>query len=334
MPKKDFYSIVIPVYNGARTLRKTLESVRRQEDDDFEIIVVDDASTEDLRSLIEEMGAVYHRLPENSGPATARTAGVAAAHGEVIVFTDSDVWLPDHLIENLRKVFAETGVECVQGSFSKHCPYSNFYSQYKNLYNHYVINQLGDYIDTTYTSLTAVRKDFFLNGNGFDRNIRAASVEDRTLGESLISSGGKIYLAKGLEVVHDKFLDPKRFYRSQFHRSRDLAKLMQRQKESKFLEKGTSFGTNTRSAMLRLPVVAATLFFLLLGFFYPPVWGLALIFLAIYCWLTRKWIGFLKRTKGLWFSIRGQMVDFTDAIATGLGVAVGMFEYRVLGKRY
>ncbi|MCA9425612.1 MAG: glycosyltransferase family 2 protein [Candidatus Omnitrophica bacterium] len=334
MPKKDFYSIVIPVYNGSRTLRKTLESVRRQEDDDFEIVVVDDASTEELRPLIEEMGALYHRLPENSGPATARTAGVAAAKGQIVVFTDSDVWLPDHLIGNLRKVFSETGAECVQGSFSKHCPHPNFYSQYKNLYNHYVINQLGDWINTTYTSLTAVQKGFFLKGNGFDRNIRAASVEDRTLGESLISAGGKIYLAKRLEVVHDKFLDAKGFYRSQFNRSRDLAKLMQRQKESKFLEKGKSFGTNTRAAMLRLPVVALTLVFLFLGLIYPPLWLLALISFAAYCWLTRNWISFLKKNKGWWFALRGQFADFTDAIATGLGVAMGMFEYRVLGRRY
>jgi len=334
MPKKEFYSVVIPVYNGSRTLRKTLESVRRQEDDDFEIVVVDDASTEDLRSLIEEMGAVYHRLPENLGPATARTAGVAVSRGAIVVFTDSDVWLPENLIGNLRRVFEETGAECVQGGFSKHCPHANFFSQYKNLYNHFVIDQLGDWIDTTYTSLTAVKKDFFLKGNGFDRNIRTASVEDRTLGESLISSGGKIFLAKRLEVVHDKYLDARKFYRSQFHRSRDLAKLMQRQRESKFLEKGKTFGTNSRAAMLRLPVVASVLFFFTLGLFYPPLWWISLAFLALYCWLTRDWIGFLRRTKGWWFALRGQAVDFTDAIATGLGVAVGLVEYRVLGRRY
>ena len=332
--KKELYSVVIPVYNGSRTLRKTLESVRRQEDDDFEIVVVDDASTEDLRALVVEMGAIYHRLPENSGPATARTAGVAAASGEIVVFTDSDVWLPTHLIENLRQVFDRTHAECVQGSFSKHCPHPNFFSQYKNLYNHYVLNQLGEWINTTYTSLTAVRKEFFLKSRGFDRNIRTASVEDRTLGESLISAGGRIYLASELEVIHDKYLDARRFYRSQFHRSRDLVKLMQRQKESGFLRKGKSFGTNTRSAMLRLPLVLAVLLFSVLALFLPIFWVGALFCFVGYCWLVHPWIEFLRKTKGLWFALRGLVVDFTDAVVTGAGVLVGLFEYKILGKRY
>lgn len=334
MPKKEFISIVIPVYNGSRTLRKTLESVRRQDDDDFEIVVVDDGSTEDLRPLTAEMGVHFHRLPENSGPATARTAGVAACRGEIVVFTDSDVWLPESLLAGLRRTFAETGAECVQGSFSKHCPHSNFFSQYKNLYNHYVLNRLGDWIDTTYTSLTAVKKEIFLKSNGFDRNIRTASVEDRTLGESLIAAGGRIFLARDLEVVHDKHLDARRFYRSQFHRSRDLAKLMQRQKESGFQGKGKSFGTNSRAAMMRLPAVAAVFAFGLLGFLHPALWLGMSAALGFYLYLTREWIGFLWKTKGPWFALRGQIVDFTDAVATGFGVAAGLWEFKFQGKRY
>lgn len=334
MGKRPQISVVIPVYNGSRTLRRTLETVRRQKEPPAEIIVVDDASTEDFRDLVREMGAMHHRLPMNVGPAIARTEGVRVSSAEVVLFTDADVWLPENLLSGISRHFAEKECECVQGTFSRQCPHNNFFSQYKNLFNRYVLGLLPEWVSTTYTSVTAIRRDFFFQCGGFDENIRTASVEDRTLGENIVRAGGRILLDPTLEVIHNKRLTWKGFLRNQYLRSCDLAKLMLRQRQSGFLHESRSFGTTSSRAMFRLPVAVFLSIFLLLTF--GSQWFLVP---AVFCTiafgvLTRNWIHYLWREKGWWFALRGWVVDLLDALASAAGVARGLFEFVVLKRRY
>jgi glycosyltransferase involved in cell wall biosynthesis len=334
MKKTKKVSVVIPVYNASRTLRKTLQTILSQDDFDMEVILVDDASTEDISAMADEMRAVLHRLPENSGPATARTKGAEIATGEIVLFTDSDVWLPEDILERVRKDFEEKECECVQGTFSDRCPHSNFFSQYKNLYNRFVLGRLGDWINTTYTSVTAVNRDFFFHCGGFDKEIKTASVEDRTLGEKIVRAGGNIYLDRSIEVVHNKKFTASTFYRNQFRRSRDLAKLRQRQKKSGFLKYGEAFGTTSKKAMARLPSAVFCLISLIACVASPWFVIPAALFGFFYAVMSRSWASYLLRNRGLWFALRGQVVDFTDALTSAAGVAFGLFEYKFLKNKY
>jgi hypothetical protein len=96
MLQTPFFSVVIPTYNRADLLRQALDSVSRQEFQDFEVIVVDDGSTEDLSSLVAEYGERTRLLRQaNAGPSAARNNGLSVAKGEYVAFLDSDdVWLP------------------------------------------------------------------------------------------------------------------------------------------------------------------------------------------------------------------------------------------------
>lgn len=138
------FSIIIPVRNGEKTLPDTLRSIANLEGDMVEVIVVDDASTDGTADLAEKAGAKVISMPAPSGPAAARNRGAREASYELMVFTDSDVLLPKKLLEQLAQNFESAGADCVQGTFSEVCPYADFYSQYKNLYNRFVINQLPD----------------------------------------------------------------------------------------------------------------------------------------------------------------------------------------------
>ncbi len=91
-----FFSVVIPVYNRAEMLRDALRSVFAQEFKDYEVIVVDDGSTEDLHPVIAEFGDRIILIRQaNSGPGVARNTGVEHARGEYIAFLDSDdIWFP------------------------------------------------------------------------------------------------------------------------------------------------------------------------------------------------------------------------------------------------
>ncbi len=94
-------SVILPTYNRSRSLRAAIDSVLRQSYADLELIVVDDASTEDIEGLVRNIGDPrirYVRRPQNGGAAAARNSGLAVAAGEFIAFQDSDdLWLPDKL---------------------------------------------------------------------------------------------------------------------------------------------------------------------------------------------------------------------------------------------
>jgi glycosyltransferase involved in cell wall biosynthesis len=110
-------SVVLPFFNSARFLDDSVASVASQSRDDFELLMVDDGSTDHsfeiaTRALARHSlrGAVFHR-PETlaKGPGSCRNFGAARASGEFLAFQDSDdIWLPHHLARALD-CFAKSG---------------------------------------------------------------------------------------------------------------------------------------------------------------------------------------------------------------------------------
>jgi glycosyltransferase involved in cell wall biosynthesis len=100
MSAVPFFSVVIPVYNRAEVLKTALTSVFAQSFQDFEIVVVDDGSSDQPCRTIDAIGDPRVRClrQENKGGAAARNTGIDAAIGQFIAFLDSDdVFLPHHL---------------------------------------------------------------------------------------------------------------------------------------------------------------------------------------------------------------------------------------------
>ncbi|MFH1691180.1 MAG: glycosyltransferase family A protein [Candidatus Omnitrophota bacterium] len=101
-------SVIIPTYNRAYLLKKAIESVLEQTYPHFELIVVDDGSTDDTRKIVSSYGKnIRFFYQGNQGPACARNTGIKNAHGSYLAFLDSDdYWKKDKLkiqIEAMRK---------------------------------------------------------------------------------------------------------------------------------------------------------------------------------------------------------------------------------------
>lgn len=111
------FSVIIPLYNKAFSIKETLASVLQQTYTDFEVIVIDDGSTDDGFALVSQFTDARIKLVQqpNLGAAAARNAGIDKATGELIAFLDADdYWFPHHLeaLFKLHVDFPNCGLYC------------------------------------------------------------------------------------------------------------------------------------------------------------------------------------------------------------------------------
>ena len=120
-PNTPRVSIIIPTYNRAEMLVECLESIFAQTCDAYEVIVVDDGSTDNTDELIKPyLDRVKYIKHENRGNAAARNSGLDLAKGEYIAFLDSDdLWLPDKLRRDVEYLDKHSDVDmvCANGTF-------------------------------------------------------------------------------------------------------------------------------------------------------------------------------------------------------------------------
>src|ERR1039458_8209652 len=92
-------SVIIPTYNRASTICKTIDDVFRQTYKNFELVVIDDGSTDDTQANLRRYGSRIRSFTQtNAGPAAARNRGIEVSRGDIIAFQDSDdFWAPTKL---------------------------------------------------------------------------------------------------------------------------------------------------------------------------------------------------------------------------------------------
>lgn len=119
--KSNIVSIVIPIYNVSGYLRECLDSVYSQIKESWEVILVDDGSTDESGNICKEYRQKYSQTlvihKENGGLSDARNAGIEIAKGEYIYFLDSDDWLAPNAIQTLLDFAIKNNCEIVQGGF-------------------------------------------------------------------------------------------------------------------------------------------------------------------------------------------------------------------------
>jgi len=173
-------SIVIPCYNSQRTIARALSSVINQTYIDYEVIVVDDGSTDKTKNIIKEFFkdksiAYKYLYQENSGPSVARNRGVENASGEYIAFLDSDdTWHKDKLSIQM-KLIEENGLNFL-GSTYKYNEF-NYNDKVDIVLKKFTFKQL--LLKTRFsTPGVIIKKDFFLSLNGFDTNMKYSEDND------------------------------------------------------------------------------------------------------------------------------------------------------------
>ena len=172
------FSIIIPVFNRATLVCSTLDAVMNQEFKDFEIILVDDGSTDDVKnnlSIYIDSGAIRYYYQTNAGVSAARNKGTSTSHGRYLIFLDSDDsvtenWLLDYA--NMINTFNPDIIYCGINRLK-----DNLLVEYTDPSNPYRDGKsLGNVIPGSF----CIKSDFFKTIGGYD--VKLAYGENTELG--------------------------------------------------------------------------------------------------------------------------------------------------------
>lgn len=212
------FSVIVPTYNRIDLLKNTLASLYKQDFSDFEIIVVNDGSTDSTHEYLSsaaEEGKVVYLHHENQGLAATRSAGLKFAHGEFIAFTDDDCVLPPDWLSQYKAKFESENAVCVGGNCITGNP-ENPCAEANDIMQSYFKekgNNLG--IPFFTGNNVAYTRSVLQDVGGPDKRFRMGA-EDRDLLERVRSTGGKIVYAPNITVMHFNDSDFGRFLRHQF----------------------------------------------------------------------------------------------------------------------
>ncbi len=198
MSKPPLVSIVMPAFNAASTITASLESVFAQTLQDFEIIIIDDGSTDNTSLIVAEINSPCIQCYKfsNAGPAASRNQGIRLAKGEYIAFLDADdLWYSSKLMDQ---------VTCLQQY--QHAALVYGWTDYVNTANQLICpDSRPQFSGNVYKQLlihnfiisgsnTMIRKSVLTAVGGFDKSL--AAIEDWELHTRIAASYPLVCLPK------------------------------------------------------------------------------------------------------------------------------------------
>ncbi len=200
-------SVIIPTYNRAHVLGRSIQSVLNQTFQDFELIIVDDGSTDDTESLLNRFSSKkikYVRHQGNRGRSVTRNTGIRLAKGDYIAFLDDDdEWMPEKLDKQMKIIgTAPPEVGVVFTKFKQYDRFGNYVPQRKlpkkegNIFK----QLLGEYFIGLQTIL--VKKECFDKAGLFSERILYAQDWDLLL--RISQHYQFLYIDEPLAIVHEQ----------------------------------------------------------------------------------------------------------------------------------
>jgi glycosyltransferase involved in cell wall biosynthesis len=236
-------SVIVPVRNGERTLDRCLEAIFASEGiASFEVIVVDDGSTDTSATIACRFSVRLIHCPEGRGPAAARNRGAAEARTPCLMFVDADVFVkPDSLQRLLRSLDT---APAAFGSYDPEPLYQNFATAFYHTLSCRSIADTAPKTEVFYSYCAAIRKDLFLDVGGFNTRFTRATFEDMELGCALAERGLHCSHRKDVEVLHAVRYDLKGLANAYFRKSRDLAILLLSRRSMSLSDQGWTHRKN------------------------------------------------------------------------------------------
>ncbi|MEO5902449.1 MAG: glycosyltransferase [Gemmatimonadaceae bacterium] len=321
-------SVVVPFHNASFQLARCLAALVASDLDrsKWELIVVDDGSTDDSRAIAERFAdRVISTGNFARGPAYARNRGVEAATAPVIAFVDADVLVHlDALSLMLSSMSSANDIVAVFGSYDDSPAEGNTISQYRNLLHHYVHHRNEGDASTFWAGCGVVNAKTFRAVGGFnEKAYPRPQIEDIELGRRLRTAGGRIVIDPRIQGTHLKAWSFVPMLRTDlFDRGIPWVRLLlssPRDKNASTPSLGVREITGTIS-------VAAWLFFAVAGLFWFRPYGLvaAAIFFAVSIWVNRQLYSWFARFRGAGFAARVIPLHFLYQLVSLMALPLGL----------
>jgi hypothetical protein len=194
-------SVIMPVRDGAHFIAEAIEGLRHSTFQAYELIVVDDASTDGSGDIAAAMGAVVISPGRWGGAPMARMAGVERARGEILAFIDADVVVhPDALSKIVERFAADPRTAAIIGAYDDAPSAPSVLSRFRNLLHTYFHRRGDPDARTFWTGLGAVRRPPFEALGGF----AGGPMDDIEFGVRLHEAGYRIALDTSIQGTHLK----------------------------------------------------------------------------------------------------------------------------------
>jgi glycosyltransferase involved in cell wall biosynthesis len=194
-------SVIIPAHNAAATLTRCLSSVCAQDDEDYEVIVIDDGSSDATAAVCAKFDVDMIRNDEQMGPAVSRNRGADAARGEILAFTDADCVPPVDWLRNIRSWLE---VAPVVGGTYQPAPWQNALGRFANLDWHlYWFRFIPAETDSFSMGNVAFKREVYFDRERLEEYFfrRTAAAEDTVLAMT-IAERHRILSTDQLWVLH------------------------------------------------------------------------------------------------------------------------------------
>ena len=328
----DNISVVIPAASAPDVFRECLQSVCFNSVRPSEVLIIDDAMDDKARDICRAFNVSVLKNP-GKGVSAARNYGASRATGDIILFMDTDVIVPEHALATIKSLMKISDVQGLVGVQSLNVRYRNFYSRYKNQWMRFTYRRLRNDIHLFYTSFAVIRRQVFLAIGGFDENYRMPSIEDTAFGAVLGREGIRIRPTPEIEVEHVKHYSLRSVLKTDFKRSSALVRYVMRN----WLEQKSGGVRKTsvpRRFMLSAAIMAAA-WISLLSISVTHGIGVGLFFACsgLILPVNSNWLRHLWLEEGYVFAVKSCLflpLDVTFVITGMLWGGIGF----VLGSRY
>jgi len=298
-------SVIIPVYNNARTVAGCVRSVLANTYPDYEVVVVDDGSDDGTAEIVAELeGCRLLRLATNRGAAAARNQGVAHSDGSLLLFTDGDClvtsdwierWVEAHLRRTAEtpRLVGGTGALAVFGNYWQRADVFALFG--------YNVSGPPRSMNGLITANSLLERRAFDEVGGFDEALRRE--EDRDLGLRLVRGGYELRYYPEISICHDHTRSSlARFVRYNFYLGRTVGL---RNELGYAAERGLMLVSLYRSRWLYplfiLPLALAITLKILRANWHQNrnvVRYLPAVFLSKLCWRFGAWLWLLEQRGG------------------------------------
>jgi glycosyltransferase involved in cell wall biosynthesis len=195
-------TIIIPCYNSAQTIGTCLRAIYRSDYPHYEVIVVDDHSSDASRDIIQKYPCQLISLPKHQGAGFARNAGVRASRGDILFFTDADCVLQKNTLQIVADTMATVDTNVIVGGTYTKRPYdNNFFSRFQSLFIHYAETKHAVSPDYIATHAQAMYARLFKHHEGFTNQVFPI-LEDVEYSHRLKRDGVKLIINPELQVQH------------------------------------------------------------------------------------------------------------------------------------